>query len=109
MAVRNQTCDERLKARLAIKISGKEKRSFYLLPRQHLANVRAAIGERIAVKTSAISFYVLQDWPAAGLHNPSAFRVFLATLPATSVVKIGHLSDRDWQEIQTRLRTGLAV
>jgi mRNA interferase MazF len=53
--------------------------------------------------------YVLQDWPAAGLHNPSAFRVFLATLPATSVVKIGHLSDRDWQEIQARLRTGLAV
>jgi mRNA interferase MazF len=53
--------------------------------------------------------YVLQDWFVAGLHNPSAFRVFLATLPATSVVKIGHLSDRDWQEIQVRLRTGLAV
>jgi len=44
-----------------------------------------------------------------GLHNPSAFRVFLATLPAISIVKIGYLSDRDWQEIQARLRTGLAV
>ncbi|MEK7729672.1 MAG: type II toxin-antitoxin system PemK/MazF family toxin [candidate division KSB1 bacterium] len=53
--------------------------------------------------------YVLHDWPAAGLHNPSAFRVFLATLPATSVAVIGHLTDRDWQEIQTRLRVGLAV
>ena len=53
--------------------------------------------------------YILQDWSAAGLHNPSAFRVFLATLPATSVVKIGHLSDRAWQEVQARLRTGLAV
>lgn len=53
--------------------------------------------------------YVLQDWPAAGLHNPSAFRVFLATLPATNIVKIGHLSDRDWNEIQIRLRIGWAV
>lgn len=53
--------------------------------------------------------YILQDWPAAGLHNPSAFRVFLATLPATSVVVIGHLTARDWQEVQARLRVGLAV
>jgi len=53
--------------------------------------------------------YILQDWPTAGLHNPSAFRTFLATLPSTSVIVIGHLSDRDWQEIQARLRTGLAV
>ena len=53
--------------------------------------------------------YVLQDWSVAGLHNLSAFRVFLATLPAASVLKIGHLSDRDWQEIQLRLHAALAV
>lgn len=53
--------------------------------------------------------YVLQDWSAAGLHSPSAFRSFLATLPSTSVVVIGNLSERDWQEVQARLRTALAV
>jgi mRNA interferase MazF len=53
--------------------------------------------------------YILQDWSAAGLHSSSAFRVFLATLPASSVVVIGHLSDRDWQEVQARLRIALAV
>jgi mRNA interferase MazF len=54
--------------------------------------------------------YVLQDWAAAGLHQPSAFRSFLATLPASGIIRtIGRLSDRDWQEIQARLRVALAV
>lgn len=53
--------------------------------------------------------YALQDWAIAGLHHPSVFRVFLATLPVTSVVVIGHLSDRDWLEIQGRLHTALAI
>jgi mRNA interferase MazF len=51
--------------------------------------------------------YVLEDWAEAGLHGPSAFRAFLATLPAASVSVIGHLSDRDWHEVQVRL--GVAV
>lgn len=53
--------------------------------------------------------YLLQDWSSAGLHNPSAFRVFLATLPATSIVVIGHLSGRDWREVQARLHIALVV
>ena len=53
--------------------------------------------------------YILQDWSAAGLHSASAFRAFLATLSAANVVVIGHLSDRDWQEGQVRLRIALAV
>ena len=53
--------------------------------------------------------YVLQDWSSAGLRASSAFRVFLATLPASSVAVIGHLLDRDWQEVQARLCTALAV
>ena len=54
--------------------------------------------------------YVLQDWAAAGLRNPSAFRAYLATLPATSIVAIiGQLSERDWHEAQARLRIALAV
>src|SRR5947209_6970467 len=54
--------------------------------------------------------YLLQDWAATGLRRPSAFRAYLATLPATSVIaEIGQLSDRDWQEVQARLRIALAV
>jgi len=62
-----------------------------------------------AAKASSPTDYLLQDWAAAGLRSPSAFRAFLATLPARSIVIIGKLSDRDWQEVQTRLRTALAV
>jgi|SRR5947209_10775007 len=70
----------------------------------------------LAVVTSQVtaanapSDYVLQDWAAAGLRQPSAFRSFLVTLPAASVIAvIGQLSDRDWQEVQARLRVALAV
>ncbi|MFN2456063.1 MAG: type II toxin-antitoxin system PemK/MazF family toxin [Pyrinomonadaceae bacterium] len=61
-------------------------------------------------KAIAPTDYLLQDWTVAGLHSPSAFRAFLSTLPATSVIStIGQLSDRDWQEIKARLRIALAV
>ncbi len=60
-------------------------------------------------KASAPTDYLLQDWAAAGLHSPSAFRSFLATLPAGSTRVIGKLSARDWQEVQARLRLALAV
>jgi mRNA-degrading endonuclease toxin of MazEF toxin-antitoxin module len=53
--------------------------------------------------------YMLQDWAAAALHAPSVFRVYLAIEEQTKVTLIGHLSDRDWQEIQARLRLGVAV
>src|SRR5260370_13385219 len=52
--------------------------------------------------------YVLQDWAAAGLHQPSAFRVYLDMADPADVVRIGRLSDRDWQEVQARLRLALA-
>jgi mRNA interferase MazF len=53
--------------------------------------------------------YVLQDWAAAGLHHPSAYRSYLVTLDDGSLSAIGHLSDRDWQEVQGRLKLALAV
>jgi len=53
--------------------------------------------------------YTLQDWRAAGLHRPSAFRAYLGTVLSTTVVPIGRLSDRDGQEVQARLRLALAV
>jgi mRNA interferase MazF len=53
--------------------------------------------------------YALEDWASAGLRRPSAFRAFLVTLPAGSVAVVGHLSDRDWEEVRRRVRLALAV
>lgn len=54
--------------------------------------------------------YILQDWSAAGLRRPSAFRVFLSTKPLSDVLSVvGKLTDRDWNEVQARLRLALAV
>lgn len=54
--------------------------------------------------------YVLQDWSAAGLKYPSAFRPFFRTIPVVEVLGFfGVLSVRDWAEVQTRLRLALAV
>jgi len=60
-------------------------------------------------KATALTDYMLQDWAAAGLHHPSAFRVYLGTIEIATLRWIGHLTDHDWQEVQTRLRLGLAV
>jgi mRNA interferase MazF len=71
--------------------------------------VLAVVTSQVTTAT-APSDYVLQDWAGAGLRQPSAFRSFLVTLPAASVVAvIGQLSDRDWQEVKARLRVALAV
>ena len=53
--------------------------------------------------------YALQDWKGAGLNQPSAFRAFSVTVRASEIPPIGHLSEPDWQEVQTRLRVALGV
>ena len=54
--------------------------------------------------------YVLQDWTAAGLNLPSAFRSNFMTLDAGVVLfQIGVLSVSDWAEVRARLRLALAV
>jgi len=53
--------------------------------------------------------YMLQDWAAAGLHAPSAFRVYISTRLASDADVVGHLTERDWQEVQSRLKLALAV
>jgi|ERR1043165_4560401 mRNA interferase MazF len=71
--------------------------------------ILAVVTSQIA-SASAPSDYVLQDWGPAGLRQPSAFRAFIVTLPAASIFSIiGQLSDRDWREVQARLRVALAV
>ena len=70
--------------------------------------ILALLTSRVAGATAPTD-YLLQDWSTAGLNSPSAFRAFLATLPATNIVVIGRLSDRDWRAVQARLRIALAV
>lgn len=60
-------------------------------------------------RATAPTDYLLKDWTAAGLRQPSAFRAFLVTIPATSVRVIGHLSELDWQGVQARLKLAISV
>lgn len=53
--------------------------------------------------------YALQDWAAASLRQPSVFRCYFSMPLQANCVSIGRLSDRDWQEVQARLRLALAV
>lgn len=71
--------------------------------------IAALLTSQLRQATTATD-YVLQDWSAAGLHAPSAFRSFIETFETREVLrKLGHLSDRDWAEVQARLRLALAV
>jgi len=70
--------------------------------------VLAALTTQIASATTPTD-YVLQDWAAAGLHAPSAFRSYFGMATATEVQVIGKLSERDWQAVQECLARALAL
>ena len=53
--------------------------------------------------------YVLQDWAAAGLRRPSAFRTYLGMVTPAAVHVIGRLSARDWGNVQACLLWALAI
>ena len=60
-------------------------------------------------KASQPTSYALQDWSAAGLLYATVLRCFFSMANKADCQKIGRLSDRDWQEVQARLRLALAV
>jgi hypothetical protein len=51
--------------------------------------------------------YDIRDWRAAGLHAPSRFRLYLATLLQRNVRVVGRLAENDWQLIQRCVRDGI--
>ena len=53
--------------------------------------------------------HVLQDWSAAGLNAPSAFRTYLGMATPENVKVIGHLSERDWESVKERLRRAFSL
>lgn len=67
----------------------------------------AELTTQVGKATQATS-YLLQDWSAAGLHQPSVFRCYFSMIIRDNAVWLGQLSGRDWQEVQARLRLGLA-
>jgi mRNA interferase MazF len=60
-------------------------------------------------KANAQTDYILQDWAAAGLKQPSAVRIFLGTRPFGEMAEIGALSGRDWTEVRKRLKISIEV
>jgi mRNA interferase MazF len=53
--------------------------------------------------------FILQDWKAAGLNAPSAFRVYFGMALPSAVKVIGHLSAADWAGVQACLKRAVAV
>ena len=42
----------------------------------------------------------LQDWQTAGLRAESYFRAYVLTVHRSELTIIGHLSDRDWNNVK---------
>jgi mRNA interferase MazF len=59
--------------------------------------------------STAPTDYILQDWAAAGLHRPSAFRAYFGMFTPSAVQVVGHLSDRDWRAIQECILRAFAL
>ncbi|HEY4689014.1 MAG TPA: type II toxin-antitoxin system PemK/MazF family toxin [Anaerolineae bacterium] len=51
---------------------------------------------------------LLRDWPDANLRRPTAFRSFLATMPAAATNLIGRCSERDWLAIRACLSRAIS-
>ena len=64
--------------------------------------ILAAITSRVAAAIGPFD-YILEDWRAAGLRFPSAFKPVLATLEPTRVLlRVGLLSPHDLTKIDRR-------
>jgi len=78
-----------------------------LYHKERIDVVLAVLTTNISLATCSTD-YVLQDWNKAGLHSPTAFRPYLSTFLISKTTIIGRLSDRDWQEIKSRLKLSIA-
>jgi mRNA interferase MazF len=54
--------------------------------------------------TQGVTSCLIQDWKAAGLHSPSAFRAYFGMAVPDAIRKIGRLSQRDWQAVRDCVR-----
>lgn len=76
---------------------------------EHADLIVGVLTSRLGAATTSTD-YVLQDWEAAGLNYPSAFRAYVTTQLQQVVLKrIGRLSERDWREVKVRVRRALEI
>ena len=80
------------KVRPAVVISS----STYLVERP---DVLVGILTTKAPKTTTSTDCVLMDWQLAGLRAESYFRAYVLTAHRSELTVIGHLSDRDWNQV----------
>jgi mRNA interferase MazF len=61
-------------------------------------------------KAKSAMDHAIVDWSSAGLRVLSSFRVYLATLPQSSIIsKMGRLSVADWQAVQDCVKRAMAL
>lgn len=71
--------------------------------------ILAVITTRIDTANSSTD-YLIKDWENSNLRKPSAFRAYFGTYEQwTLVTTIGRLTDRDWEQVQKRLRLAIAL
>jgi mRNA interferase MazF len=61
-------------------------------------------------KSASPTDHLIQDWQAAGLRVPSAFRAFIVTLPRSAIVStMGRLTQDDWNQVVDRVKLALEL
>ena len=93
-------------------VTGTKRRPAVVLSSEayHAARPDVIVGLITSQTAAAIgpTDYALKEWQQAKLKAPSAFRAFISTIPRAHVaVTIGRLSDLDWNEVKSRVRTAL--
>ena len=51
-------------------------------------------------RTTTSTDCLLLDWQSAGLRAESYFRAYVLTSHRSELTVVGHLSDRDWSQVQ---------
>jgi mRNA interferase MazF len=49
------------------------------------------------------------DWQLTGLRAESYFRAYVLTTHRSELTVIGHLSDRDWNQVRACVRVAFAI
>jgi hypothetical protein len=49
------------------------------------------------------------DWQLAGLRAESYFRAYVPTAHRSELTVIGHLSNRDWNQVRACVRAAFAI
>lgn len=74
----------------------------------HLDIILGALTTSLRLATTSAD-HVLVDWKVAGLHQPSAFRVYFSMAMPADVVVVGRLSATDWSMIQDCVKRSIDI